>query len=161
MSMRLPMGGVFASKDPIIITTLLGSCVAACLFDPVLGIGGMNHIWLPEGTELHGLQKETVYGFPGMELLLDQLFQLGASKHAIRAKVFGGASLLRGTHPEGLGVVKMNCRFVLHFLEKEGIPIDAYRLGGTQGVSVDFHTGTGKVRVRCLEDHTSNGAAER
>jgi chemotaxis receptor (MCP) glutamine deamidase CheD len=149
---RLPLGGVFASRKPAQVSTLLGSCVAACLFDPGTKIGGMNHIQLPgrmrEGDE--GLA--TRYGVQAMELLINRIMKLGGNRKDMRAKVFGGARML-GLPAGMMDIAEMNCSFALQFLGVEGIPVDAFRLGGTRALNVYFETATGKARVRCVPRH--------
>jgi chemotaxis receptor (MCP) glutamine deamidase CheD len=148
-TVQLPLGGVFASSKPARVSTLLGSCVAACLFDPVTGIGGMNHIQLPgrmkEGDE--GLA--TRYGVHAMELLINRIMKLGGGKLDLRAKLFGGARML-GISSGMLDVAQMNRSFTLEFLSLEGIPVDAYRLGGIHAMTVIFETATGKALVRTI-----------
>ena len=145
---RLPMGGVFASSRPHLkITTLLGSCVSACLFDPVAKIGGMNHILLPGTMQAGDDGLATRYGVHAMELLINRIMKLGGQKQNLRAKAFGGAKMLR--FPAGMiDVATMNSEFILEFLKRERIPLDAYSLGGTSAVTIWFEPVTGKVRVR-------------
>jgi chemotaxis receptor (MCP) glutamine deamidase CheD len=146
---RLPMGGVFASRKPAQVSTLLGSCVAACLFDPEMRIGGMNHIQLPGRMQPGDDGLATRYGVHAMELLINRIMKLGGQKSDMRAKVFGGARML-GLSPGMLDIPAMNSAFTLQFLQMEGIPVDAFRLGGTHALNVFFETATGKALVRCV-----------
>ncbi|HTR68548.1 MAG TPA: chemotaxis protein CheD [Terriglobales bacterium] len=145
-SVRLPMGGVFASNTPTLVSTLLGSCVATCMFDPIAGIGGMNHILLPGRIEPRDDDLATRYGVNAMELLINRIMKLGGRKESLRAKVFGGATMLRFSTGV-MNVGELNSSFTLTFLEREGITVDAYRLGGTRAVTVRFYTRTGKATV--------------
>ena len=86
------VGGVFASREPAVVTTLLGSCIAACLFDPVAGVGGMNHFLLP-GT-VGQTEGCTRYGVHAMELLINDIMKLGGDRRRLKAKVFGGAQVM-------------------------------------------------------------------
>ena len=144
---QLPMGGVFASNKHLKITTLLGSCVAACLYDPVAKIGGMNHILLPGTMQAGDEGLATRYGVHAMELLINRIMKLGGSKQNLRAKVFGGAKMLSFA-PGVIDIAAMNSEFILEFLKRERIPLEAYSLGGTSAVTVWFEPITGKVQIR-------------
>jgi len=144
---RLPMGGVFASNRHLKITTLLGSCVAACLYDPAAGTGGMNHILLPGSMQAGDDGLATRYGVHAMELLINRIMKLGGQKQNLRAKAFGGAKMLAFA-PGTIDVAAMNAEFILEFLKREHIPLEAYSLGGTSAVTVWFEPVTGKVQIR-------------
>ncbi len=144
------VGDVFASGRPALVQTLLGSCVAACLYDEVARIGGLNHFLLP------GAGKQDVdaarYGVHAMELLINRLMQLGAERGRLQAKVFGGADL------RGFGTLRVGTRnreFVREFLKMEGIPIRAGRLGGNRALQVRFYTATARAMVRPLGQQQS------
>jgi chemotaxis receptor (MCP) glutamine deamidase CheD len=144
---RLPMGGVFASATHLKITTLLGSCVAACLYDPIAKVGGMNHILLPGRMQAGDEGLATRYGVHAMELLINRIMKLGGSKQNLRAKAFGGAKMLDLSREVG-DVSEMNAEFVLEFLKRERIPMEAYHLGGTSAVTVWFEPVTAKAIIR-------------
>jgi chemotaxis receptor (MCP) glutamine deamidase CheD len=137
---RISIGEIRASAQPETIKTLLGSCVAVCLHDPVTRIGGMNHILLPAGTDR---DKSARFGVHAMELLINALMQLGAQRSSLVAKAFGGANVLACLRPPTVG--DLNVRFVLDFLAAEGIPLLGQRLGGSQPVEVRFKTETGQA----------------
>lgn len=145
---NIHIGGVCASHSPMVVRTVLGPCIAACLFDPVSLIGGMNHFMLPSGAEDTGLP--TRFGVHAMEMLINQLMQLGADRCRLQAKVFGGADVLR-TQGAHLKVAEKNRRFVHEFLETERISLVARRVGGVDPLQVYFFTHTGKVLVRALQ----------
>lgn len=139
-------GDVTVSIEPVVLQTLLGSCVAVCLWDPVLRAGGMNHILLPGGR----LDPDNSrYGANAMELLINGLMKLGCDRYRLIAKAFGGANVLAGLKQRSTG--EMNSAFVRKFLSDEGIPLVAQRLGGAHGVQVRFSTGTGEVLVRSVD----------
>jgi chemotaxis receptor (MCP) glutamine deamidase CheD len=139
-------GDVTASVEPVVLQTLLGSCVAVCLWDPVLRAGGMNHIMLPGGR----LDSDNSrYGGNAMELLINGLMKLGCDRYRLVAKAFGGANVLDGLKHRSTG--DMNTAFVRRFLADEGIPLVAQRLGGEHGVQVRFSTDTGEVLVRSVD----------
>ena len=87
------IGGYHASREPSVIHTVLGSCVAVCLFDPVNRVGGMNHILLPGKADMRHFDVSARYGINAMELLINKMMQLGGSRNRFLAKVFGGAHL--------------------------------------------------------------------
>jgi chemotaxis receptor (MCP) glutamine deamidase CheD len=148
------VGQVHASREPTVAFTVLGSCVSACLYDAVLGIGGMNHFLLPGESPCE--PDAARYGIHAMERLINSLMKLGADRRRLQAKAFGGADLL------GFGTCRVgtkNRTFITHFLEVEGIPLIAHRLGGSRPLQVRFHTTSGKALVRPLR--TATGTHER
>lgn len=153
--MSIHIGGLHASRKPLLLDTVLGSCIAACLYDPVLGMGGMNHFMLPEGSD-PGDPTSTRYGVNAMELLISDLMKIGADRRRFQAKVFGGGHVLNIR--ESLdGVPQRNIDFVKKFLEAEQIPVVREDLGGFQPRRVLFQTHTGKVFMKYL----GNNEAER
>src|SRR5262245_42002874 len=86
------IGGVYVSRAATVIHTVLGSCVSACLFDPLCGIGGMNHFLLPDPYDDDGLP--TRYGINAMEILINEIMRLGGDRRRLQAKAFGGAAVL-------------------------------------------------------------------
>jgi chemotaxis protein CheD len=133
-----------AAADDIVIVTVLGSCVSACLWDPVVRIGGMNHFMLP-GTS--GAASATL-GLYAMEVLINHMLKLGAERKRLVAKVFGGASVLEGM--DALNVGTQNGAFVLEFLAEERIPVAAQDLYDVCPRKVYFFTANGKVMVKRL-----------
>jgi chemotaxis receptor (MCP) glutamine deamidase CheD len=145
----LYVGEVAASQLPVVLDTLLGSCVAVCLYDPVLRAGGMNHILLPS---CRVGDRNPRCGIHAMELLINELMKLGGERRRFVAKAFGGANVLQGIKMPPVG--EGNARFVREFLALEKIPLVAERMGGTHAVHLYFHTDTGKVTV-----HTVDGSS--
>ncbi len=142
-------GEFCASREPCHIQTTLGSCVAACVYDPRAKIGGMNHFMLPKP----GLDQKVCasYGVHAMELLINKLMKLGANRLSLRAKIFGGASVIGDPASVVWNIGEGNSRFVKDFLATESIPIDAEYLGGTQGMRLVFNTHTAKATVKLLD----------
>jgi chemotaxis protein CheD len=132
------------SDEPLAIVTLLGSCVAACLYDPMLRVGGMNHFMLPDGEADTGNAR---YGAHAMELLINALLKRGARRARLLAKVFGGGNVLRGFHDP---IGSRNARFVLDYLDAEGIPVQASDLGDIHPRKVAFFVQSGRTLVRRL-----------
>ncbi|MFO1196558.1 MAG: chemoreceptor glutamine deamidase CheD [Burkholderiaceae bacterium] len=109
-------GEYFVFNEDLVIQTVLGSCVAACIADRGIGVGGMNHFLLPDGDD-----SSARYGVNAMEMLINELLKRGARRGSLEAKVFGGAAVIQGmTH---LNVGRQNVEFVEHFLNDERIPI--------------------------------------
>jgi chemotaxis receptor (MCP) glutamine deamidase CheD len=154
---RISIGGVLASAKPTIVQTLLGSCVAACLFDAVAAVGGMNHFLLPDGSEDHGLP--TRYGVAAMEVLINEIAKRGGQRGRLQAKVFGAAHVLRGD-VSAIRVPDENARFIREFLATERIPVLGEKLGGRLPLQVRFLTHTGQAFVREVETATLDRVAE-
>ncbi len=144
---RLDIGDVVAGQGQLVLHTLLGSCVAVCLRDPVSGVGGMNHILVPSSTTDVGWT--TRCGVQAMELLINEVMKLGADRRRLVAKAFGGANVLQGFQSPTVG--ELNASFVRQFLKEERIPLVAERLGGARAVTVSFHLDSGDVIVRSVD----------
>ncbi len=143
---RIEAGGLHVSKVGAEVRTVLGSCVSACLFDPVARIGGMNHFMLPDG---HHATRPARYGVHAMELLINEIMKAGGDRTRLRAKVFGGASVIAALR-SSVDVGRQNSDFIRAFLSAERIPVDAELLAGLNPLEVRFHTESGRVRVRAL-----------
>lgn len=141
-------GGMHVAVRPTRIRTTLGSCVAACLWDPARRIGGMNHFMLPEaGTSSRPL---ATFGVHAMEMLVNAVMKAGADRSRIVAKVFGGSDVLSTGGGAG-GVGAQNASFVLGYLADEGIPVIGQKLGTTSALSVELDTESGRVLVRTID----------
>ncbi len=125
------IGGFHASKEPTVIDTLLGSCVAVCLYDHVVSIGGMNHILLPGKADLQHFDNVARYAINAMELLINKVMTLGGERQHLVAKVFGGAHVLRAVSPEN-GMGAKNSEFVLEFWKWRPSESSARTLGGAK-----------------------------
>jgi chemotaxis receptor (MCP) glutamine deamidase CheD len=143
--MTIHIGGVHASAEPVIIRTLLGSCIAVCLWDRARNIGGMNHFLLPSGDSLEGDPGR--FGVHAMDRLIGAMMKLGADRRQLVAKVFGGAHVLDIAESD-TGVPQRNIAFIRDFLEYDRIPVAAEDVGGHQPRDVRFYTATHRVRVR-------------
>lgn len=138
------IGECHVSREPTVIRTLLGSCVAVCLFDPVNRIGGMNHILLPGQADLQQYDAPTRYALNAMDLLITEIMKLGGKRFNLTAKVFGGGHIIPGISEE-FGMGQKNIAFVLEFLRVENIRITGQDLGGVDSRRVYFHTDSGAV----------------
>jgi chemotaxis protein CheD len=142
------MGEHFATAENVAISTVLGSCVSACLWDPGRGLGGMNHFMLP-GDDSRAQAMVSVsarYGVFAMEVLINDLIKLGAERRRLVAKVFGGGRVMKGAG--SLDVGAKNSEFVLEFLKVEGILLAARDLLDSCARKVYFFPKTGKVLVK-------------
>ncbi len=133
---------VFADTSPYRVTTILGSCVAVCLYDPLIRCGGINHYMLPlwNGTGLASPR----YGNIAIESLIERMYLLGSQPSRLQAKIFGGASILNTVHEEQ-AVGNRNIDLARQMLTIAGIRIVAASVGGTQGRKIIFNTYTGEV----------------
>ncbi|MEL6570636.1 MAG: chemotaxis protein CheD [Pseudomonadota bacterium] len=137
-----------SGEDGAAMSTVLGSCIAACLYDPVQRVGGMNHFLLPEARS--GDSQNVKYGAYLMELLINDLLKMGAQRHRLRVKLAGG-----GKMSQFLGDVgEKNIAFVNRYLANEGLPVEWSSLGGTQARRIHFYPTTGQL----LEKFVRNDA---
>lgn len=143
------IGEYYASKSPAVIGTLLGSCVAVCLFDPAMRIGGMNHILLPGKADLTKFNVAARYGINAMELLINRIMRLGGRRNRLVAKVFGGAHVLPAISKKN-GTGGKNASFAVEFLQNEGIRIISRDVGGHASRKIFFHTDSGEVLLKRL-----------
>ena len=144
-------GDCYVTDEPdTVLTTVLGSCVAACMRDPVLGIGGMNHFLLPGDGERTKTGEAERFGVYLMELLGNGLLQRGASRQSLETKLFGGARTVRGFADIGA----KNFEFAKRFLDNESICYVGGSCGGDQGRRIEFQPSTGKARQFLLPRST-------
>ncbi|MDE1159737.1 MAG: chemoreceptor glutamine deamidase CheD [Neorhizobium sp.] len=131
-------------SDPdVVLSTILGSCVAACLRDPVAGVGGMNHFLLPgSATSMAASGDATRYGVHLMELLINGLLKKGARRDRLEAKVFGGAKTIASFSNVG----EQNAAFAMEFLRDEGIRVVGSSTGGEHGRKLEFWPVSGRAR---------------
>jgi len=129
--------------DPnVVLTTILGSCVAACLRDPESRVGGMNHFLLPGDIQASTSGDAERYGVHLMELLINGLLKSGARRERLEAKLFGGARVVRGLSDIGA----KNASFAKSFLRNEGIKLVAEDLGGVHGRRMEYYPVSGRAR---------------
>jgi chemotaxis protein CheD len=136
-----------------VLTTILGSCIAACIWDGVAGIGGMNHFLLPgDGKHRQPGGDAMRFGVHAMELLVNGLLQRGAIKSRMRAKLFGGARMIKGLTDIG----ELNATFAERFLREEGITLVGGSLRGEQGRRIQFWPVSGRARQVLLSNETES-----
>lgn len=141
------IGEYYVSSKPVVISTLLGSCVAACLYDPIKKIGGMNHIQMPGRADLKNFNASARYSINAMELLINGMMKLGADRGKIIAKIFGGASVIPSVLAEN-AIGPEIVSFVKKFLKEEKIEIVSSDLGGIKTRKIFFDTDTGSVLLK-------------
>ena len=156
----LPGEYYFTGKDMLIVT-VLGSCVAACIRDRVSGVGGMNHFMLPDGGgDVDSPASASMrYGAYAMEVLINDLQKAGAKRENLEAKVFGGGNVLRGFIAINVG--ERNAQFVRDYLRAENIRIMAEDLNDIHPRKVYFFPRTGKVLVKKLMQLNNNTLVNR
>jgi len=134
-------GQLYAAAHATLVSTVLGSCVAVCLWDPVARVGGMNHFLLPRG-------KGARYAEDAMTALVDDMTRRGAFVARMVAKVFGGACVIAGFTGGRKTIGAQNTDAALQFLAAHSIPVRAEQTGGSRGRKLLFHTGTGRAYVK-------------
>lgn len=145
---HIGQGEHFVTDDPdVVLTTILGSCVAVCLRDPALGLGGMNHFLLPEGAGA-GADAGRRYGAYAMEVLINDCLKRGAQRGRLEAKLFGGGRMFDSLKDVGLA----NADFAERFLRDEGIPVVGGSLRGLGGRRVQYWPSTGRALQRAVTD---------
>lgn len=127
------------------LTTILGSCIAACIYDVDARVGGMNHFLLPEGQE--GVAGNVKYGAYLMELLVNDLLKSGAQKSQMQASLYGGSKM----NPALGDVGDRNIMFARDYLKNEGIAIADEDVGGALARRITMHPTNGKVDVRFIQ----------
>ena len=141
-------GEYFVSDQGLLLVTVLGSCVAACIRDVEAGIGGMNHFMLPDDGRGDSLGSSARYGTYAMELLINHLLKNGARRSRLEAKVFGGGAVLSSMTTSNIGA--RNAEFVLNYLKTEKIPVVAKDLLDSYPRKVYYFSQSGRVLVKKL-----------
>jgi chemotaxis protein CheD len=151
-------GEYCVSGDPVVmLTTILGSCVAACMRDPETQVGGMNHFLLPGTNDRSQTRAAESYGVHLMELLVNDLLRHGARRERLETKLFGGSATMQGSRDIGA----LNSQFAERFLQYEGITYTGGSLGGDRGRRIQFWPSSGRARqaaMRKNEAFTSSNA---
>ncbi len=149
-AVKLLPGEYHVTDKDLVQVTVLGSCVSACIRDTNSGIGGMNHFMLPDAGSGEADQYGSTarYGVNAMELLINSLLKLGARRHNLEAKVFGGGNVMRTLNHSSVGT--RNSKFVIEYLDNEKIRVVARDLEDIYPRKIYFFPHDGKVRVRKL-----------
>lgn len=158
---KLLPGEYYYTQKDMLIVTVLGSCVSACIRDRITGIGGMNHFMLPDtgGEDNNPVSASMRYGTYAMEILINDLLKAGAKREHLEAKVFGGGNVLPGFIAINVG--QRNADFVKQYLKAENIPIVAEDLVDIYPRKVYFFPRSGKVLVKKLKQMNNNTVVNR
>jgi chemotaxis protein CheD len=141
-------GEYFVTDSGVLLVTVLGSCVAACIRDVDSGLGGMNHFMLPDDGGRDTVASSARYGTYAMEVLINHLLKMGARRNRLEAKVFGGGAVMESLASSNVGV--RNAEFVLNYLKTEKIPIVAKDLLDSYPRKVYYFPASGRVLVKKL-----------
>ncbi len=156
-------GEVYVTTEDEVVTTVLGSCVSACVRDPIFKVGGMNHFMLPLSSGSGSWDSDgglsTRYGNYAMELLINEILKHGGSRKNLEVKIFGGGKVLSKTMSSNVG--ERNIHFVEEYLRLEGLKLEAKDVGDIYPRKVLFHPYTGLVRVKKLRNMHNRTVAER
>jgi chemotaxis protein CheD len=152
-------GEYFVSRDPMIVYTVLGSCIAACIRDPVAGVGGMNHFMLPEPKEkVHDSWGEsTRYGSYAMESLINEILKQGGLKRRLELKLFGAGKIYDGQ----MDVGARNSEWVLNYAKTEGLSVVGRDLGDVYPRKIYYFTESGRVLMKKIEQLKNQTIFER
>ncbi len=161
-------GGYYVTDHPVIVSTLLGSCVSVCLYDPIRRIAGMNHFLMSNRRYAKNMPLSIAeagrYGIQAMELLINAMLKRGAQRENLRAKAFGGGSVIPslGKGDNFFCVGEVNVRFIREFLKNDGIPLVMADLGGDRGRVIYFVSGNNyPVYVRKIKKILSQKLVSR
>ena len=141
---------LFASREPYVVNTILGSCVAVCIYDPVLKYGGINHYMLPLWNG-QGLASPK-FGNIAINKLLEKMQSFGSLQKNMVAKVFGGGNVIEA-HGVQFMIGERNINLAMDMLNDLQIRIISQSVGGNQGRKIQFNTFTGEVRQKMIEKH--------
>jgi chemotaxis protein CheD len=139
---------LFASKTPHMVTTILGSCVAVCIYDPIMRIGGINHYMLPLWNG-QGLASPK-YGNIAIERLIEKMINLGCNKSVMQAKVFGGGEVIE-TNITQFNIGARNIKLAFDMLEEMKIPVIGKSISGKLGRKILFNTETFEVKQKFIQ----------
>ena len=160
-TVKILPGEYYVTRSDEAITTVLGSCISACIRDPVARIGGMNHFMLPEDNSMQDdkppIRLATRYGSNAMESLINDVLKLGGLRDRLEIKVFGGGRILASMTDIGA----RNITFVRDYLTIEGMRMNAQDVGGEQPRKVVYYPTEGRVRVRKLRPIENRGVSDR
>ena len=144
-------GEFFVSAEPMIVYTVLGSCISACIRDPVAGVGGMNHFMLPAPSEHQSGDawggESTRYGSFAMESLINEILKRGGLRQRLEVKLFGGGKIYEGNIDVGAN----NASWVLQYLKTEGLVAQTSDLGDVYPRKVYYFIDSGRVMMKKIQ----------
>ena len=142
-------GEFFVSKEPMVVYTVLGSCISACIRDPLIGVGGMNHFMLPEPKDMahDSWGESTRYGSFAMESLINEILKRGGHRSRLEIKLFGAGRIYEGN----IDVGDKNAKWVLQYLKSEGLIVVKTDLGDVFPRKIYYQTDSGRVLMKKIE----------
>jgi chemotaxis protein CheD len=151
-SVRIGIAEFKIARTPVsIITTGLGSCVGVCLWDPIIKIGGMVHIMLPDSKQARNVANQAKYADSGIKLLMEELYKNGARDGRLVAKIAGGAQMFNFSHTKGvIKIGEQNIKAVKNVLRFNKIKLLAEDVGGNYGRTIEFSTKNGQLLVKSI-----------
>lgn len=158
-------GECYVSNSGEMIVTVLGSCVAACVRDKLIGVGGMNHFMLPVQTTDQAISRASVinaslcYGNWAMEYLINAILKQGGKRDRLEVKIFGGGRVL--SNMSNIDIGKRNLEFVIEYLEKDGLKIAAQDIGSNYPRKVLYFPDTGAVKLKKLMSRRNDTIEKR
>jgi chemotaxis protein CheD len=159
-AVKILPGEYYVTGRDMVLVTVLGSCVSACIRDRVSGVGGMNHFMLPgNDSDASVVGTSARYGTYAMELMINQLMKAGAKRSNLEAKVFGGGNVLRGFTVANVG--QRNSEFVIDYLQTEHINLVAEDLLGLYPRKLYFFPTTGRALVKQLKQAHNDTILQR
>ncbi|MFC4161391.1 chemoreceptor glutamine deamidase CheD [Chitinimonas lacunae] len=160
-AVKILPGEYYATRRDQLLVTVVGSCVTACLRDPVNGVVGINHFMLPEGEDNSPpvIAMPTRYGTHAMEALINDMIKLGAERRYLGAKVFGGGDILHSLSRINIG--RRNVEFIRRYLDAEAIPLHANDTLGNMARKVYFFSDSGKVWVKRISRVNNDTIVQR
>ncbi|AIY64111.1 chemoreceptor glutamine deamidase CheD [Pseudoalteromonas piratica] len=150
-------GEVYVTKQNELISTVLGSCISACVYDYKMGIGGMNHFMLPANNNAGIDSLSCRYGNWAMEFLINEIIKNGGSRDNFKIKIFGGGKIIKGMGDIGEG----NIMFVSQYLKNEGFLVESHDVGGPWPRKVLFNPTSGKAHVKKLRSMHNDTIQQR
>jgi len=158
-SAKILPGQFYVTKKSEAIVTVLGSCISACIRDPAIGIGGMNHFMLPSDNSGKStkLSESARYGNFAMEMLINEILKNGGKKYNLEVKIFGGGKILRNMTNVG----KRNIEFAIEYIKTEGLNLISSDVGSTHPRKVYYFPTSGRVRVKKLRTLHNETIIER
>lgn len=157
---RILPGEYYVTLDDEMITTVLGSCVSACIRDRISSCGGMNHFMLPFASQYSDTGGiETRFGTFAMERMINDLMKHGARKENLEVKIFGGGKVVAAMAATDIG--HRNAEFVRSFLRKENLLTATEDLGGPWARKVCYFPGSGRAMVKRIENHSAGSVFNR
>ncbi|MGB1238546.1 MAG: chemoreceptor glutamine deamidase CheD, partial [Pseudomonadales bacterium] len=153
---KIKPGEFYVSGESIVITTVLGSCVSACIYDEHCGIGGMNHFMLPQSGQSSNLSRSMRYGLFAMEQLINEIMKHGGKREHMQVKITGGGNMLNSYG----GVGAQNIEFIQNYIKEEQLQLSGCDLGGTSARKIAYFPDEGRMLVNKIGANESLNLVE-